>query len=202
MSIAHNFSSSMENGINGSSETHVPITGTGHSRPLHRIADARRRQGVSLRSVARRLNKSAEQVRRLEEPTSDMLVSELYEWQQALEVPIREKLQTLLRKGLERQFPLKKFDTIALGFSGTGQSAQLPYYERNRKDFKPDIVVLVFVLNDFANNSAVLEGLRQGWHRDHSPFHRILTAARGRAGICSLRNERHYARSRPVMPDC
>ncbi len=92
MSIAHNYSSSMENGINGSSETHVPIPGTGQARPLHRLADARRRQGVSLRSVARRLNKSAEQVRRLEEPTSDMLVSELYEWQQALEVPITDLL--------------------------------------------------------------------------------------------------------------
>ena len=90
MSIAHNFSSSMDNSLTGSSETHVPVGG--QTRPLHRIADARRRQGVSLRSVARRMNKSAEQVRRLEEPTSDMLVSELYEWQQALEVPIVDLL--------------------------------------------------------------------------------------------------------------
>ena len=89
MSIAHNFSS-MENGFTGSSETPLPVNS--QQRPLHRIADARRRQGVSLRSVARRLNKSADQVRRLEEPTSDMLVSELYEWQQALEVPIVDLL--------------------------------------------------------------------------------------------------------------
>lgn len=89
MSIAHNFSS-MDNGLTGSSEAHVPVGG--QPRPLHRIADARRRQGVSLRSVARRMNKSAEQIRRLEEPTSDMLVSELYEWQQALEVPIVDLL--------------------------------------------------------------------------------------------------------------
>jgi transcriptional regulator with XRE-family HTH domain len=80
----------MENGFAGSSETRVPVGG--QQRTLHRIADARRRQGVSLRSVARRMNKSAEQVRRLEEPTSDMLVSELYEWQQALEVPIADLL--------------------------------------------------------------------------------------------------------------
>jgi transcriptional regulator with XRE-family HTH domain len=89
MSIAHNFSS-MDHSLTGSAETHVPVHG--EQRPLHRLADARRRQGVSLRSVARRLNKSAEQVRRLEEPTSDMLVSELYEWQQALEVPITDLL--------------------------------------------------------------------------------------------------------------
>jgi transcriptional regulator with XRE-family HTH domain len=89
MSIAHDISS-MEHGFTRSSETHVPVGG--QARVLHRIADARRRQGVSLRSVARRMNKSAEQVRRLEEPTSDMLVSELYEWQQALEVPIADLL--------------------------------------------------------------------------------------------------------------
>ena len=89
---------------------------------------------------------------------------------EALQVPIREKVQTLLRKRLEQEFPGRKFDTIGLGFSGTGQSAQIPYYERNRKDFKPDVVVLVFVNNDITNNSAVLESLRQGWHRDHSPY--------------------------------
>jgi hypothetical protein len=88
MSIAHDFG--MDNGYAGSSETPVPIPG--QRRPLHRIADARRRQGVSLRSVARRLNKSADQVRRLEDPTTDMLVSELYQWQQVLEVPIVELL--------------------------------------------------------------------------------------------------------------
>jgi len=88
MSIAHEFS--MDQGIAGSSGT--PLPAGSEQRPLHRIADARRRQGVSLRSVARRLNKTADQVRRLEEPTSDLLVSELYEWQQALEVPIVDLL--------------------------------------------------------------------------------------------------------------
>jgi hypothetical protein len=90
MSIAHNYSS-MDNSFSTSSPTPLPLGGS-RMRPLHRIAEARRRQGVSLRSVARRLNKSADQVRRLEDPASDMLVSELYEWQQALEVPIMDLL--------------------------------------------------------------------------------------------------------------
>jgi transcriptional regulator with XRE-family HTH domain len=94
MSIAHEFT--MDNGITGTPGLHgvpgTPVPRSGQPRSLHRIAEARRRQGVSLRSVARRLNKSAEQVRHLEEPTSDMLVSELYEWQQALEVPIVDLL--------------------------------------------------------------------------------------------------------------
>ena len=89
MSIAHDFSS-MEHGLNGSSGTPTPVSS--QQRPLHRLAEARRQQGVSLRSVARRLNKTADQVRQLEEPTSDMLVSELYEWQQALEVPLADLL--------------------------------------------------------------------------------------------------------------
>jgi len=89
---------------------------------------------------------------------------------EALQVPIKEKLQTLLKSGLEQEFPGMKFDTIGLGFSGTGQSAQIPYYERNRTGFKPDIVILLFVNNDMADNSAILESMRQGWHPDHAPF--------------------------------
>jgi DNA-binding transcriptional regulator YiaG len=57
----------MESGFSQSSQSSLPLGGS-RMRPLHRIAEARRRQGVSLRSVARRLNKSADQVRRLEDP--------------------------------------------------------------------------------------------------------------------------------------
>ena len=61
-------------------------------RPLHRIAEARRRQGISVRSVARRLQTSMDLVRRQEDPHSDMSLSELYRWQQALEVPVVDLL--------------------------------------------------------------------------------------------------------------
>jgi transcriptional regulator with XRE-family HTH domain len=88
MSIAHDFG--VNEGMMASSGAPVPRPALG--RTLHRIADTRRRQGLSVRSVARRLGKSVDQVRRLEEPTCDMLVSELYEWQQALEVPIVDLL--------------------------------------------------------------------------------------------------------------
>lgn len=88
MSIAHDFG--LNRGTMASSGTPVPKPALG--RPLHRIADTRRRQGLSLRSVARRMGKSVDQIRRLEEPSTDMLVSELYQWQQALEVPINDLL--------------------------------------------------------------------------------------------------------------
>ena len=62
------------------------------SRPLHRIADVRRRQGISVRSAARRMHTSIDQVRRQEDPANDMLLSELMRWQQALDVPIADLL--------------------------------------------------------------------------------------------------------------
>ena len=62
------------------------------SRPLHRIADIRRQQGISLRSAARRMGASMDQVRQQEQETCDMTLSELYRWQQTLDVPIVDLL--------------------------------------------------------------------------------------------------------------
>ncbi len=66
----------------------VPVSS--EKRPLHRIADVRRRQGISVRSAARRMHTSIDQVRRQEDPTSDMLLSELLRWQEALDVPLAD----------------------------------------------------------------------------------------------------------------
>src|SRR5262245_45011532 len=64
MSIAHDYNLdgynvdgyNAEKGLLGSSGTQVPVNGKPHV--LHRIADARRRQNISVRSAARRLGKS------------------------------------------------------------------------------------------------------------------------------------------------
>ena len=87
MSIAHDIP--FETGLGHLPGPPVPTTG---SRPLHRIGDARRRQGVSVRSAARRMQTSMDQVRRQEDPQCDMSLSELYRWQQVLEVPVTELL--------------------------------------------------------------------------------------------------------------
>ncbi len=68
----------------------VPVST--EKRALHRIADVRRRQGISVRSAARRMHTSIDQVRRQEDPANDMLVSELLRWQQALDVPVADLL--------------------------------------------------------------------------------------------------------------
>ena len=60
--------------------------------PLHRLGTVRRREGVSRRSVARRLNASIAEVKRQEDETADVPLSDLYKWQEVLEVPMSELL--------------------------------------------------------------------------------------------------------------
>lgn len=60
--------------------------------PRHRLAQVRQRQGVSIRSAARRMGVTMEQVRREERPDSDPSLSVLTRWQVALEVPLNELL--------------------------------------------------------------------------------------------------------------
>jgi len=60
--------------------------------PLHGQAVMRKRQGLSRRTVARRLNLEIEQVRHQEEDTTDLPLSVLYAWQKALDVPVAELL--------------------------------------------------------------------------------------------------------------
>jgi transcriptional regulator with XRE-family HTH domain len=59
---------------------------------LHRIAEVRQRQGVTLRNVARRLGMSLPVVRRQEQGDCDLRLSDLHRWQQVLEVPVAELL--------------------------------------------------------------------------------------------------------------
>jgi lysophospholipase L1-like esterase len=88
---------------------------------------------------------------------------------EAAQVPIRQKLQVELQRQLESRRPGTKVETMAFGFSGTGQLNQLGYLTAFVAPRKPDLVVLVFVSNDFANNSALLEAIRVGWHPEHAP---------------------------------
>jgi transcriptional regulator with XRE-family HTH domain len=59
---------------------------------LHRLAEVRKNQGVSIANLARRLNMEAMDVRVQEKPTSDMLLSQLYRWREILDVPVAELL--------------------------------------------------------------------------------------------------------------
>lgn len=58
----------------------------------HRVAEVRQQQGVSVRSAARRMGVPMEQVRREEQPDSNLTLSDLARWEQALEVPLVDLL--------------------------------------------------------------------------------------------------------------
>lgn len=60
--------------------------------PLHRISEVRRQQGVSLRSAARRMGTEVSRLKVQEQETADLHLSDLYQWQQALDVPVADLL--------------------------------------------------------------------------------------------------------------
>ena len=64
----------------------------GDAKPLHRIADVRRRERVSARSVARHLGTDVRSVMEQEKSENDLRLSDLYRWQEALRVPATEFL--------------------------------------------------------------------------------------------------------------
>ncbi len=75
-------------GTGASGEVRVPV----NHRALHRLGTVRRLQGISRRTLARRMNVDVAEIRRQEEETNDLPLSVLYEWQKALDVPIAELL--------------------------------------------------------------------------------------------------------------
>jgi transcriptional regulator with XRE-family HTH domain len=73
----------------------IPAAVNGSSAPgraLHRIQEVRRQQGVSLRRVGQLLRTDVRELRREEDPNADLPISRLYEWQEALEVPVSDLL--------------------------------------------------------------------------------------------------------------
>jgi transcriptional regulator with XRE-family HTH domain len=62
------------------------------TKPLHRLQEIRNQQDISIRSLSRRMNVTASEVRIQEKPDFDLRLSTLYRWQQALGVPAAELL--------------------------------------------------------------------------------------------------------------
>jgi hypothetical protein len=59
---------------------------------LHRIREVRREQGVSSKRAAQLMGKSVEAIRAEEAETTDLRLSQVYEWQRLLEVPVEDLL--------------------------------------------------------------------------------------------------------------
>jgi hypothetical protein len=60
--------------------------------PLQRVAEVRHEQGVSVRRAAQLMRKPVEQIRAEEDPRADLSLSQIYEWQRLLEVPVADLL--------------------------------------------------------------------------------------------------------------
>lgn len=65
-----------------------------------------------------------------------------------------------LERELAKLLPHRKFEVIPMGISGTGTLEHLMFYEKIGRQFHPDMVIDIFVPNDFTNNSNVLESVR------------------------------------------
>ncbi len=70
----------------------TPLPGANGSQPLHRLAEVQHEQSVSDRTMATRLKVTMDDLRRQQSPDADMLLSQLYRWHQALDVPIADLL--------------------------------------------------------------------------------------------------------------
>jgi transcriptional regulator with XRE-family HTH domain len=98
-----------------------------HRHPLHRIATVRRLQCISRRTIARSLNVPETEVRRQEKETSDLPLSNLYQWQEVLQVPITELLvesdDSLSRPLMERAQLLRLMKTAKALLESVSQDA-------------------------------------------------------------------------------
>ena len=105
---------------------------------------------------------------------------------EAKEVSIADKMHVRFEALVARRLPHLEATAAAFGFGGTGQVNQLPYYDAYARRQRPRLVVLVFVDNDFADNSALLDmfSLRRQVDPKHLPF---LYAERMADGRITLR---------------
>ena len=103
-------------------------------RPLHRLAEVRRQQGLSLRSAARQMSTDVRTLKTEEGGKSDLKLSDLYRWQSVLGVPVAELLveadSPLSRPVMDRARLVRIMKTVkAIGESakadGTKRMAQM-----------------------------------------------------------------------------
>ena len=105
---------------------------------------------------------------------------------EAVQVPIADKFHVRLEELAARELPNLSVTTSAFGHSGSGQINQLPFYDQFARRLHPDLLVLVFVPNDFWENSPpLLSALLSGRDPDRGARH--TTAARKADGTIELR---------------
>lgn len=102
----------------------------------------------------------------------------------AREVSIADKMSAQLERLAAQTQPEWNVAASAFGMSGTGQIQQLSLYDQYARRLNSDLLVLVFVANDFADNSILVSGLLYGYPSDGLPW---ATAVKDRNGNIALR---------------
>ena len=103
---------------------------------------------------------------------------------EAAQTPIADKFHVRLEHMAARQLPHLNITTQAYGISSTGQINQLPFYDQYARRLNPKLLVLVFFLNDFVNNSTATQSLLHGADPDRMPY---TSAYRDANGALKLR---------------
>lgn len=103
---------------------------------------------------------------------------------EALQVPVREKFQSRLEELARQEAPNLDVTTSAFGREGTGQINQLAFYDEYVRPLRPNVVALVWVVNDVADNHPALSGLQWGIEPDRLP---LVSAAKDANGAIRLR---------------
>ena len=103
---------------------------------------------------------------------------------EAKEVAVADKFHVRLEALAARDLPHLDVTTSAFGVGGTGQIAQLPFYDEYARHLHPKLLVLVVYINDFHDNSTILSALHTGWDPERAPF---VTAWKNEDGKIELR---------------
>ena len=103
---------------------------------------------------------------------------------EALQVPIADKFHVRLEELAARELRHLDITTSAFGVGNTAQVNQLAYYDEFAQHLRPALLALVFVSNDFVDNSPILEGLQRGVDPDRLAK---VSATRGADGTITLR---------------
>ena len=103
---------------------------------------------------------------------------------EAIQVQISEKVQVQLEELAAMEKPSIDLTASAFGIQITGQVHQLLFYDVYARHLSPDLVVLVFVVNDPLDNSTVSDSLLYGVDPDVSPY---VSAVMNSDGVVELR---------------
>ena len=103
---------------------------------------------------------------------------------EARESPIADKFHVRLEEMAAHELPRLGITTQAYGIGGTGQINQIPFYDEYARRVRPKLLILVFFLNDFFNNSTALQSLTYGSDPDRMPY---MSAHRDANGALKLR---------------